>query len=66
MHLSNPNLPFGGVGNSGMGQYHGSYSFDTFSHSRSILVKGKHELNIKYPPYTEHKISFLKKFTNIK
>ena len=66
MHLSNPNLPFGGVGNSGMGQYHGSYSFDTFSHSRSVLVKGKHELNIKYPPYNEHKKSFLKKFTNIK
>ncbi|MDY4159436.1 MAG: aldehyde dehydrogenase family protein [Candidatus Onthovivens sp.] len=66
MHLSNPNLPFGGVGNSGMGQYHESYSFDTFSHSRSVLVKEKHELNIKYPPYNEHKKSFLKKFTNIK
>ncbi len=32
MHLVNENLPFGGVGNSGMGNYHGKYSFDTFSH----------------------------------
>lgn len=36
-HLANPNLPFGGVGNSGMGAYHGKDSFDTFSHKKSIL-----------------------------
>ncbi len=36
-HLANPHLPFGGVGNSGMGAYHGKYSFQTFSHQKSIL-----------------------------
>lgn len=57
----NPNLPFGGVGNSGVGSYHGKYSFDTFSHSKSIMDK-KHwpELNISYPPYG-NKLRILKK-----
>lgn len=36
-HLANPHLPFGGRGNSGMGKYHGKYSFDTFTHEKSIL-----------------------------
>ena len=39
MHLANPNLPFGGVGSSGIGQYHGKYSFDTFSHMKSYTFK---------------------------
>ena len=38
MHLANPNLPFGGVGASGIGKYHGKYSFDTFSHDKSYIL----------------------------
>ena len=38
MHLANPNLPFGGVGASGIGAYHGKYSFDTFSHMKSYIL----------------------------
>ena len=49
-HLANPHLPFGGVGNSGMGAYHGKYSFDTFSHSKSILKQTtKFDLPFRYP-----------------
>ena len=55
MHLTNDELPFGGVGRSGMGSYHGKKSFETFTHYKSVLVKGKRELNIKYPPYSAKK-----------
>ena len=52
MHLGNPRLPFGGVGNSGMGKYHGRYSFETFSHERAILQTSlKIDFPIKYAPY---------------
>lgn len=62
MHVSSEKLPFGGVGNSGMGIYHGKYSFDTFSNIRSILHKSsKWEINLKYPPHEEDKIAKLKK-----
>ena len=60
MHLTNDELPFGGVGRSGMGSYHGQKSFETFSHSKSLLIKGKAELNIKYPPYNNKKIKLVK------
>ena len=66
MHLTNEELPFGGVGNSGMGSYHGKKSFETFSHYKSVLVKKGLEINIKYPPYTQKKFDFIKKFTGIK
>ncbi|MBI2071303.1 MAG: aldehyde dehydrogenase family protein [Elusimicrobia bacterium] len=54
IHLANPNLPFGGVGASGMGHYHGYYGFKTFSHARSVLYQGalNDPLNFFYPPYT--------------
>jgi len=64
MHLSVDTLPFGGVGPSGMGRYHGQYSFDAFTHKRACLVKkitfftealGK----ARYPPYTEGKTTYL-------
>jgi len=62
MHLSNDHLPFGGVGSSGMGNYHGKYGFETFSHAKSILEKATWgEPNIKYPPYSEKKLSWIKK-----
>ena len=61
MHLANPNLPFGGVGNSGMGNYHGKAGFDSFSHYKSILDKSTLiEPPIKYPPYSDWKKKLLK------
>jgi len=66
MHLTNDNLPFGGVGRSGMGSYHGRRSFDTFTHEKSVLKKGKMELQLKYPPYNEKKKAFIKWFFKIK
>lgn len=51
-HVATPDLPFGGVGASGMGQYHGEASFKAFSHAKSILVKStKKELMLPFPPY---------------
>lgn len=51
MHLASHTLPFGGVGNSGMGQYHGKYGFDTFSHKKSVLKKWKlFDLAVRYHP----------------
>lgn len=62
MHISNPNLPFGGVGNSGIGNYHGKYGFETFSHTKAVLKKATWgEPNIKYPPYSEKKLSWIKR-----
>lgn len=61
MHFSNPNLPFGGVGNSGIGSYHGEAGFKTFSHFKSILDKPTwFELPIKFSPYTKWKKKILK------
>ncbi|SFD52202.1 aldehyde dehydrogenase (NAD+) [Lentibacillus persicus] len=49
-HLANPHLPFGGTGESGMGAYHGKYSFDTFSHRKSILKQTtKFDIPFRYP-----------------
>ena len=62
MHLANPNLPFGGVGNSGTGSYHGEYGFAAFSHQKSIIQKPNwFEPFVKYAPYTSFKLSVLKK-----
>ena len=52
MHIANPHLPFGGVGNSGMGAYHGRLSFEVFSHSRAIVCSSTlFDLPFKYMPY---------------
>lgn len=52
LHLGNDRLPFGGVGNSGMGKYHGKESFLTFSNRRSVLISPRHfDPPLKYPPY---------------
>ena len=52
MHIANENIPFGGVGNSGMGRYHGKESFDAFSHTRSIVATGTLiDLPFRYMPY---------------
>ena len=66
MHLTNDNLPFGGVGRSGMGAYHGLASFKTFSHQKSVLVKGKAEIKMKYPPYNDKNLKLLKILAKIK
>ena len=61
IHVANGNLPFGGVGNSGMGSYHGKASFDAFTHKRSVMERGTFvEFNIRFAPYKE-KINILKK-----
>lgn len=65
MHLTNDNLPFGGVGKSGMGSYHGKASFNTFSHQKSVLAKAKREINVKYPPNNKKDLKLLKKINNI-
>ena len=52
MHIANDNLPFGGVGNSGMGRYHGRDSFDAFSHRRGVVESpARPDLPLRYPPY---------------
>ncbi|KAI4453893.1 aldehyde dehydrogenase [Holotrichia oblita] len=61
MHVAENKLPFGGVGNSGMGSYHGKKSFDTFTHYKSVLVKGKAELKLRYAPHNEKKEKLAKK-----
>ncbi|HPG92788.1 MAG TPA: aldehyde dehydrogenase [Clostridia bacterium] len=66
MHLTTETLPFGGAGNSGMGSYHGKKSFETFTHQKSILHKGKAEINLKYPPYSDKKLKFIKTFMKCK
>ena len=63
MHITSPDMPFGGVGNSGMGNYHGKKSFETFTHSRSVLVNNfSFEAPLRYHPYTDKKMSLMKKY----
>ncbi|HCY9509381.1 TPA: aldehyde dehydrogenase [Staphylococcus aureus] len=62
MHLANPKLPFGGVGASGMGRYHGKYSFDTFTHEKSYIFKSTRlESGVHLPPY-KGKFKYIKTF----
>lgn len=62
IHLASPYLPFGGVGDSGMGSYHGYKSFETFSNMRSLVRQSKRiELPIRYRPYKEGWLRLLKK-----
>lgn len=62
VHLASSHLPFGGVGESGMGAYHGQKSFDTFTHYRSVLSRGKVENPLRYHPYTPKKEKLLRRF----
>jgi aldehyde dehydrogenase (NAD+) len=64
MHLANPRLPFGGVGDSGMGAYHGDLSFHTFTHRKSVFKQTTLiDVPVRYPPYKgkEGLIKFLVK-----
>ncbi|XP_069729809.1 aldehyde dehydrogenase family 3 member A2-like isoform X1 [Phaenicophaeus curvirostris] len=65
MHFFLSTLPFGGVGNSGMGSYHGKHSFETFSHRRSCLIKDlkmEGTNNLRYPPTSQKKVDWAKFF----
>ena len=60
VHFASDSMPFGGVGNSGMGSYHGKYSFEIFSHRRSVLKKATWiDIPLRYPPY-RNKLAFVK------
>lgn len=62
MHLSNPNLEFGGVGESGSGGYHGKFGFMNFSNRKSIMIRSNNiDVNIKYPPYSRGQEKIIKK-----
>ena len=62
MQLSVPDLPFGGVGESGMGAYHGKKSFDTFSHEKAVLERStRFDPSLMYPPYTKQKRRWLRR-----
>jgi len=72
MHLANHDLPFGGVGESGMGNYHGEYSFKTFTHEKAVLRKYpvvdelpvmKQLLGARFPGYTDFKKLVIKLFS---
>ena len=61
-HMTGPHLPFGGVGESGMGAYHGQAGVDVFQHLKPVLTRStKLDPSIAYPPYTKRKFSIVKK-----
>ncbi|KAK7275624.1 hypothetical protein RIF29_16744 [Crotalaria pallida] len=61
LHLAVHTLPFGGVGESGVGAYHGKFSFDAFSHKKAVLYRGfVGDASIRYPPYTDTKMRLMK------
>ena len=61
IHLANPHVPFGGVGNSGMGACHGRTGFDTFTHYRTVVRRGKLDLPMRYAPYGGKDLNTVKK-----
>jgi aldehyde dehydrogenase (NAD+) len=62
LHVGVPALPFGGVGESGMGAYHGRHSFETFSHQRGVLKKSTlKDPPLMFPPYAAWKQRWLKR-----
>ncbi|MDR0800984.1 aldehyde dehydrogenase [Fluviicola sp.] len=66
MHISNSRLPFGGVGQSGTGSYHGEAGFRAFSHYKSVLEKANWlETKLKYSPYSERKLKWIKRLMRI-
>ena len=63
MHLSHHDMPFGGVGASGMGHYHGKYSFDTFTHEKSVVKNSTIiDIPVRYAPFTQAKNKLFRKF----
>jgi acyl-CoA reductase-like NAD-dependent aldehyde dehydrogenase len=63
MFMAASTLPFGGIGASGMGRYHGWYGFDTFSHTKSVMRRGWWpDPSWRYPPFSARKLRMLKRF----
>ena len=63
IHLATSRMGFGGVGNSGMGSYHGKLSFDTFSHQKSVVKKSVLlDVPVRYAPYTPFQAKLLRLF----
>jgi len=65
MHMANSNLPFGGVGSSGMGSYHGKFGFEAFSHKKSVFIKKGNDPSLRFPPYTAKKLAWLKRLRSL-
>jgi hypothetical protein len=65
MHVGNLKMPFGGVGASGMGAYHGRFGFDAFSHKRSVFTKYGSDPSIRYPPYTASKMKWMRRLRSL-
>ena len=64
LQVAAPNLPFGGVGESGMGNYHGRASFDIFTHAKPVLRRGtRPDPALAYPPYTKKKEKMIRRFS---
>lgn len=69
VHMTLPSLPFGGIGASGFGSYHGRWSFETFSHRRGCMMRswGLEKINtLRYPPYQDRSLSWLRWATSAK
>ncbi|MDO4541734.1 MAG: aldehyde dehydrogenase [Bacillota bacterium] len=63
IHLTSSKFPFGGVGASGIGSYHGKYSFNTFSHKKTVVRKRRYpDINLRYHPYSAGKLWWIKRF----
>jgi len=63
IHLANSRLPFGGVGSSGMGRYHGKASFDTFTHEKAVVARGNWpDIKMRYPPFSKKKLNRIRMF----
>ncbi|XP_077220114.1 aldehyde dehydrogenase family 3 member F1-like isoform X2 [Tasmannia lanceolata] len=58
-------LPFGGIGQSGFGRYHGKFSFDTFSHEKAVMRRPFLDFNFRYPPWNNNKLQFLRSVYNL-
>lgn len=66
IHCTSEGLPFGGIGRSGLGNYHGKASFDAFSHKKPVVKSKKFaDISMKYPPFNEKKLELIKKVFNI-
>lgn len=66
IHCTSEGLPFGGIGMSGLGNYHGKASFDAFSHKKPVVKSKKFaDISMKYPPFNEKKLKLIKKVFNI-
>jgi aldehyde dehydrogenase (NAD+) len=61
LQVTNASMPFGGVGASGMGSYHGKYSFDTFTHLKPVMKKSLwFDIPLRYPPFSQSKLNLLR------